>query len=223
MTTKQTDLAKSTNFDELLRSDEPIFIKNTTTPRGILVIDFSHPATGTNMSYKIQKTWVPLEITAAIPKKVLEDNMDFRAYILKGILTIIPRTEAEKVLATKDAKEELKRINSSKYAGIDKSGKKDEIITKDINLKGREGQIRPQVRSLILDLEDGLADEAKSKEDKAELKSKTLSSLKTISDELSANDWGYVLKEVHSKKIRKFAKAKLSEIDAGDNDNDDDN
>ena len=226
MTTKTKEvatIAHSTNLDELLTSNVPIYVKNNTSPRGILVIDFSNPVTGQNLSYQVQKTWIPLEISAAIPKQTLGNSVDFRAYVVKGILQIIPQANAEKTLATKEAKEELKRINSSRFSEMGKGNKKNDIITRDVTLKGKDGQINPQVRNILIALETGLAEEGASKQSKKDLKNKTLSDLRTVSDELGANDWGFVLKEARSKKIRNFAKARLSELDAGgDNDNNDD-
>lgn len=104
---------KSLSIQELI--DEggqgPVYVVNTSSQvtRGGDV--FVNVEVGkTTRPLRVDRTWVPIELTKSVPRKSLLDSVYFMEAVSKGLLAPISREDAEAILKKPDAQAELRRI-----------------------------------------------------------------------------------------------------------------
>ena len=179
-------------LDKLLDDNKPIYVLNNSNPRGILVISLVHPTTGNVTPIKIPVTWVPICVTDHVPPEQLRDSLDFRGYLRKGIIKLVDPDKAEKILASKEAKEELERINKSEFAD------RFDVSVKAMGSNDASSEINPKVMDIVLRLEsqDITANDA-------------LNQLKSIYTTLSKQDLAYIAQNA-TESIAKWAERMLT-------------
>jgi hypothetical protein len=117
MTEKQVKKQKLT-LDNLLREELPIYVLNRSKPKGDISISIFRPD-GSPVLITIPRTWIPICVTDQVPHDLLKTSLDFRRFLMNKILVLVPEEVAKNTLKSKDAQDELDRINVSKYAGWD--------------------------------------------------------------------------------------------------------
>jgi len=103
-------------FDDLLTSGKKIFVVNNTEPKGLLSTTINDPISGKSIKLEFPRTWIPFNLTAMLPRNVLEHNVDLRRTLQKNILKIVPEEEAMTLLNSERGRKEYSRLAESEYA-----------------------------------------------------------------------------------------------------------
>ena len=115
MSTKTgTKTGTSITLEEALKLGQ-VFVRNRTKPKGPISLTLMHPS-GKTAAINIPKTYIPINLTAQVPISLLEQSVDFRAYINSKVLELVHPKDAVEVLETKGGKAEYTRIYASKYS-----------------------------------------------------------------------------------------------------------
>ena len=186
------------NLEELLESNKPIYVINNTKDRGRVMLTLTHPGTGRIESVFIPVTWIPICITDMVPREMLKASLDFRKYVANGILKLVSPEEAQRILSTEDAKEELRRIYESDFARRDKSVKVPE--PKEESRPTEE--VNPKVQDIILRLESGSLNGKQA-----------ISKLKALGASLTKTDLSFLVANSPSDKVRSWAEKQLAKMD----------
>lgn len=192
---------ESVTLDQAIRSGR-VYVLNKSKPKGDILITFVEPGTGKNFVATIPKTWIPVAISDSVPLSVLDSSIDFRSYLKSRMLALIPREEAEKLLDSDDAKEELERIYTSKYT--EDSKKKKKHVEDDDSDKDDDVDIQDFIQGENLLVKDILERNQSSKA------SVTLNELRSIEEELTQSDYEYIVKKTEGK-IRSWAEKQLKD------------
>lgn len=156
------------DLDTLIEEKKKIYVVNTSKPMHIMILDFINPSTGRSRSVRIPKTWIPICLSDQVPVSYIRESVDFRTYLMKGLLTLVDPSEAEKVLSTPEAKEEHDRIYKSKYSlsmkDLFKDGKPSQELMNmldEVKIETvKESDINPKVRDLVLRYENKELDDS---------------------------------------------------------------
>lgn len=111
---KEENTALKITLDEALKLGQ-VFVRNRTKPKGPISLTLMHPS-GKTAAINIPKTYIPIELTAQVPISLLEQSVDFRAYINSKVLELVHPNDAKSVLETKEGKAEYNKIFASKYS-----------------------------------------------------------------------------------------------------------
>lgn len=102
-------------LDWLLQNSMPVFVRNTTRPRGQVSVNFTTPV-GHLKTVKVPRTHLPIELSAQLSPDTLAMSDDFRAFLVKGALELVRPDEAIKVLQHPDNAYEIQRLNLSQFS-----------------------------------------------------------------------------------------------------------
>lgn len=188
-----------------------VFVLNKSCPKGDILITFIQPGSGKSFVAKVPKTWIPITVSDTVPLQVIQDSVDFRSYLISKMLILVPKDEAEKILESQDAKDEVERIYSSKHVEEDSKSaqrrkKRQELLGDDADDKEDEVNIQDFIKEENLLVKDILERNVDNKV------SVTLNELKSIEDELSKSDLVYVIKNTEGK-IRSWAERQLGNLE----------
>jgi hypothetical protein len=186
-----------------------VFVLNKSKPKGAILITFVQPGTGKSFVATIPKTWIPIAVSDTVPLRVLQESIDFRSYLKSRMLTLVAREEAEKVLESSDAKDELERIYTSKFAE-DSKKKTKPTTTKNGKEKSEEEEDDDEV-----DVQDFIQEEnllvkdilQRNENNKASV---ALNELRSVEEELTKSDLEYIIKKTEGK-IRTWSEKQLRE------------
>jgi len=175
-----------------------IFVYNKSKPKGDILITFVQPSSGKNFVATIPKTWIPICVSDTVPLQVIEESVDFRSYLQNRMLQLVPRKEAETLLASTEAKEEWERIYTSKFA-------EDAVPSTDDEEKPTKPTVDVQkyIKEENLLVKDILERNAENGP------SVVLNELRSIEEELTPADFTYVLQNSEGR-VRAWAEKKLS-------------
>jgi len=185
-------------LDEILNSDSPVYVINNTKDRGRVLISFADPATGRVQSVPIPVTWIPICISDLVPRDLLKASIDFRNFITRGILKLVDPEEAQRILATPEAQEELRRLYSSQYA---KSGADAPVATPEVADEGDE--VSPKVQDIVLRLESGSLTPGEA-----------VGTLRSLAPSLTKTDLSFLVANAASDKVRSWAEQELKKRSA---------
>ena len=206
------------NLDEVLSNNKPVYVLNTSRPKGKVVIQFMEPSTGFRKAFQVHKTWIPLCVSESIPSEVIRHSMDFRQHLAKGILTLMDPEKAKKTLDDEDAKYEYKRLHRSEFAS-DTENESDRVkdMMRNLDATGEqqraaakfqldEEQKSQVVTPAVMDLVTRISGDAIKVRD-------ALNEFRCIETELSENDCHYIISNCDGQ-IRNWAKTKLQHLTA---------
>lgn len=223
------------SLDELLASGKPIYVKNATkNPGGVIHLSITDPYSGKRQALNIPKTWIPICLNDRLSKSMIEGSWDLRTCISNGALKLIDPDEARKLLSEEDAQAELQRISKSVHTekqlvnnasnGTQKGiasnlndlnsqnkqnireSSKDDVVAESYGPKDDfEGNPEYSVHQKVVDTVLGVENVTVSIRD-------AVSILRTIEDELTENDYSYVVTHVAESQFKNFAKKKLAEL-----------
>jgi hypothetical protein len=220
-------------LDDLLASGKPIYVKNSTkNPGGIIHLSITDPYSGKKQALLIPKTWIPICLNDRLSKSMIEGSWDLRTCISNGALKLVDPEEAKKLLNEEDAQAELQRINKSVHT--EKQLSNSVSTNKGIasNLNALNDQHKQSVRESSKDdvtaeaygpkddfeenpeynVHQKVVDTALGVENATIQIRDAVSILRTIEDELTANDYSYVITHVAESQFKNFAKKKLAEL-----------
>lgn len=189
-------------LEDAIRSGR-VFVLNKSKPKGDILITFVQPGTGRQFVATIPKTWIPIAVSDNVPLNVLDASIDFRSYLKSRMLSLVPREEAEKLLESVEAKEEIERIYTSKYTE-DSKKKKRANADADKADEDDEVDIQDFIQSENLQVKDILE---RNQNNKASV---TLNELRSIEEELNPSDFEFIIKKTEGK-IRSYAERMLKE------------
>jgi len=156
-------------------------------------------------SITIPSTWIPIDLGEIIDKELLISNFHFRQLINNGHLKLLRDEEAEAMLDSDEAKEELTRIQAERLAHDVAMPSPSEQV--EIDAKNRPGaklavgEVDPDgddnVNPMVFDImsRDDLTDSSRQ------------SQLRTLADSMTANDWAFVQRKTSNSGILKMMKA----------------
>jgi hypothetical protein len=103
------------NFDRNVKSTKPIWGINTAAESelgqvGEVLITVPNANGGQPDRLLIQPTWLPQELTRVIQRKRLLESVEFRQAVERGLIGLISREEAERLLRQDGAAEEQEKI-----------------------------------------------------------------------------------------------------------------
>lgn len=90
----------------------PIWVRNRSSqvvsPGGDVFISVS--IQGAQRVVNVPYTWIPINLTAQVPRKALLESPYFMESLTKGLVEAIPESSATKILAKEGAQEEIQRL-----------------------------------------------------------------------------------------------------------------
>lgn len=211
-------MAKMLDLDELLDSNQKIYVKNNALRSHLLIIVQMKDKSGRNRALKIPPTQFPRCVSSEFSKEQIRESSDLRDAIAKGILVLLNPKEAEKELQHPDAQEELKSYGLSVYADSSPTN-----AVRD-NMQRLKDQSAP-----VVDAADVLADGTLPKDDvsprvqalissltnKEKTSKDILVQLKRLKTTLTASDLTYIIRECEKEtQVREFAEGSLAELSA---------
>jgi len=185
---------KNITLDEAI-AEGRVFIFNKSKPKGDILITFVQPSSGKSFIATIPKTWIPIAVSDSVPTSVIHDSIDFRSYIKSKMLALVSKEEAENILNSADAKEELERIYTSKYVDDGKNRKEEDITSE---------QVKDYIKEENLLVKDILL-----RSDKPSI---ILNELRAIEEELEKSDFIYLIKNTEGT-VRLWAEKKLGNLE----------
>lgn len=205
------------DLDQLLDENKPIYVINTSNPKGTLMCTFTD-ASGKNAKVlKIPKTWIPINVTAQAPKAILRDSLDFREHLYKRMITLISPEDALKILATEDAQEEVRILSNSDFAhnsSFASQRAKDLIAASDnseqmkikgqLKLENEEQNAANEINPAVIDI----AHRYNQKDLDAKM---ALREFRCIQETLKADDLDYVIGNCDSS-IREWARELVKDL-----------
>lgn len=209
-------MSKHLDLDELLRSEEPIFVRNNMLKSHILMVVEMKDRHGRGKALKVPPSALPIEVTAEFPRDVIRDSTDFRRCVKQGNLVLVEASEARKLLSTKEAKEELKAMNISVYADSAPANAVRDSMSK-LKTKTEDGVVDAGKVLAAKPPEDGVQHRVKglivSFQTKEKSSKETLTQLRRLQPTLSEHDLTYVLAECKEETtIREFAEKALAQL-----------
>jgi len=103
-------------FENALKGDQPIWVTNNSKPRSLLIMTVTDPLSGRVKTLEFYNTMIPFCLTDMLPRGVIEQSLELRTFIMKGILKIVPEAEAHAILASDKGKKEYERLVTSEFA-----------------------------------------------------------------------------------------------------------
>ncbi len=191
----------------------PVFVRNTTRPRGQLTINM--PTEGGRMkAARIKRLHLPQELSAQFSMDTILKSDDLRQCIVKGVVELVRPNVAVNELKAEGAAEELESTQLSQYSSKhtfvsdrvkemeDTQGRRPSPGAPSINELGVETHVlQPRVLSLIQKLENG----------DVSIKA-AVSELKIMAEELQETDCAYIIANGPAGQVRTFAQKQLGKI-----------
>lgn len=205
------------NLDQLLDDRQSIYVMNESGKaygtKGVVHISFVDTASGKTKPFTIPSTWLPICITDAIPSSILRHSMDLRNYLGKGFLRIVNPVEAEKILNSPEAKDELTRLmnidKSFRNLNINMANEQETtVLSPDSQARLQQGldpitsedRVNPRVRDILLRTE---TNDLTARMAVAELRS--------LASDLRVEDASYILANAKDGAIKKYGQQLLAE------------
>lgn len=106
---------KTLTLDWLMKHELPVYVRNTTRPRGQLAVNFPRPHGGVKAE-KIPRTHLPIELSGKLSKETIMASDDFRACIAKGVVDLVRPDHAWEELQDPENAAETDRLQLSAFS-----------------------------------------------------------------------------------------------------------
>jgi len=207
------DFIEPLDLDWLIENKLPVFVRNTTRPRGQVAVNFQHP-TGKVKVEKIPRTHLPINLSRKLSPDTILLSDDFRAMISKGVIELVRPDIAWDELQNPENAHEIERLQLSDFSAKSafvsprvKAMEKTDANRVDPNAPSLEplgvetSVLTPRVLSLVERLQNG------------DMPIKTaLSELKTMEPELKDTDCSYIITNGPDGQIRSYAQKVLAKL-----------
>lgn len=161
----QWKIIQPTKLNEMIQSNTPIYILNTSNySNGRMNIIISFIDGTRRRQFTLPPTFIPVCITDAIPHKEIS-NPDFLDLLNKNIVTIVDTQQAQEYLKTPEAREEFHAITLSEHSqraqgvnletGVKKSFSSAAQLTADVEEVVSDMQISTKVRAFMDEMNAG--------------------------------------------------------------------
>jgi len=103
-------------FETAIRSGESIYVINNSKPRSLLIMTVTDPLSGRAKTLEFYNTFIPFCLTDMLPRGVIEQSMELRTFLMKGILKMVSEKEALDILQSPKGKAEYERLVTSDFS-----------------------------------------------------------------------------------------------------------
>jgi hypothetical protein len=205
---------------EWLRDQKlPIYVRNTTRPRGQVAINFPQQ-NGRVKVLKIPRIHLPVCLSDQMSYETILQSDDLRTCVVRGVLDLVRPDEAYTELSTEGGAAEMQQHTLSEFSAkqafvskrvreLEKVVEADPRNSPTVQALGVETNvITPRILALVEKLTHG----------DVSIKA-ALTELKTMEDELKETDCSYVISNGPDGQIRQFCQKVLAKIrNSGGND-----
>ena len=198
----------SLSFNYLTTNRLPVWIINNTRPKGKVILQMTLP-NGKTKPVFVERTNLPVCVTDEVGQEMVENgSQDLRAYINKGILSLMWPADALEVVGTTEAQEEIARLRSSEFSANSTfvSQRVDDMNkitpTGDTTLQAGSvlaNEISPRIMDFV----------ARFNSNDVQVKD-AVGELKVMEDELTGKDLSYVIANIPNGKAKKYAQNLLA-------------
>jgi len=202
------------SLDQLLNSNEPVYVVNNTDPKALLICTVIDPLSGKSHTLEFKRTFIPYCLHDFLPRETLSKSMQIRQYLQKGLLKIIPVKDALAILNSPDGQLEWQRIHQSQFIrGAAMTDQRQAML--DAEQNSRQALANAGVNSGIDTSRLNLHTKIKTWETRVladELDGAALlSELRIHSTEFTADDLRYMLMGQFPQEAKDFASKALAE------------
>ena len=208
--------AKFLDLDDLLDNNKKVYVRNNSLKSHLFIVIEMKDKSGRSKPLRVPPISTPICVSEQFSKDVIRESEDLRQCLHKGNLVLVDPEDAQKLLQTPQAQEELKALTMSVYAdsapanavrdSVNKLKNKSGVVEAQelLNKKVTSDDISNRVRGVIASFQS----KEKSSKD-------TLSALRRLKPTLTENDLTYILSECKTETtIREFAEGSLAELSA---------
>lgn len=237
MTITHESLGESSAFvylDDLLDKKEPIYVRNSSARRGIVVLTLNDGVRTHREA--IPNTKYPICLSNKATPAMIRSSRDLRTLLDRGILTIVSKEKAEKELSKEGVRQALQdaydRIGAGSSAVRKLRGQKEEDGD-EIGTAPSENALLPNGQDRAFDPEDIEDEEAVTDYPDVQLRVQTLvESLinrdmksrqvksELMSMDLSKDDLAYIIDNTQGI-VQKYAKERFADVEGSSPDIDD--
>ncbi len=191
----------------------PVFVRNTTRPRGQLAINFPGPHGRVHVE-KIPRTHLPIELSGKMSLETIMQSDDFRQCMAKGVVELVRPDLAFDEATDPDNIDTINDLQlsqfSAKNAFVSKNaqdmsktveGKVDPDAPQLQQLGVDTNVVNPRVMRFITQIQNG----------DISIKA-AMSELKTMEPELSENDCSYIVSNGPDGQVRSYAQKVLARL-----------
>lgn len=97
-----------------------VWVMNYSDPKGNLHFSAAD-GMGGQVIVKIPVTWIPIDLTTQLTKNNILNNPIFRRFVMQGLVRIVSNESAMKIMESKNAQEEARRVYSLNDAPVSQS------------------------------------------------------------------------------------------------------
>lgn len=101
------------NLDDFISEGKEIYVKNNASTPGMLLINFTEPASGKTVMVKIPNTFLPIRLSDFVTPNMIANSYDLRSWLKKGILTLVDPEEAKDIVNDPENQYEIERLFTS--------------------------------------------------------------------------------------------------------------
>ena len=212
-------MRKRVDLDDLIKGGLPVYVRNTTRPRGVVIITFTDSA-GKRIPVKIRPSTLPTNLLDHVTPNTLATSDDLRVHLRKGILELIDAADAKTILEDPDNADELERMNLSKFSSRDTAIKNPEslkagVLPENANVVGMNNATPDtHVSSKVLAMVERVTNNDLPIRE-------AVAQLKGWSGDLSLEDLTYLIHEAPKGQLKGQAEKMLAELEGGSAPDDD--
>jgi len=214
---------KVLDLDTVLDSGKKVYVQSNVIKSNLLMVLQVKDKSGRSRSLKVPPIRFPVCVSTQFSKDSIRDCADLRDCLSKNVLVLVEEEEAERMLKSAEAQDEMKAYQVSVYSDTapknavrdnmqrlkkESEGASNVVDSADVlgndTLQG--GDVNPRVLGLVASL---ISKEKNSKE--------TLTHLKRLKGAMTEADLTYIIKECEKEtQVREFAEETLAGLSSGD-------
>ena len=205
------------DLDALLDSNKKVYVRNNALKSQLFMVVELKDKNGKNRALKVPPVRFPISVSDQFSSDSIRESSDLRSLLMKQVLVLVDPAEAEKELATAEAREELKAFSISVHADTAPSN-----VVRDTmeNLREKSSNVMQAPDLLKNRTEtDAISNRVKgliaSFQSKEKSSKDTLLMLRRMKTTLTEHDLTYIIGQCKSETtIREFAEGALYELSA---------
>lgn len=219
VTFKGEKMQKRLDLDDLLDNNKKIYVRNNALKSQLFMVVELKDKNGKNRALKVPPIRFPVSVSDQFSADSIRESSDLRSLIMKQILVLVDPVQAEKELASSEAREELKAFAMSVYADSAPSNavrdtmetlknKSSGVVQASDLLTVNNNADANAISNKVMGLIASFQSKEKSSKD-------TLLMLRRMKPTLTENDLTYIIGQCKSETtIREFAEGALAELAA---------
>jgi hypothetical protein len=211
---------KRLSLDQLLDEGKKVYVVNNSRKVGLLLIVQMKDKHGGNHALKIPPTKIPICVSDQFSADSIRESTDLKIMIQKQNLSLVEPVDAEKILGTAEAMDEMKALNMSIFSDSAPKNAVRDALEKLKNNSNPEAAVeaakllqnKNTLENAVSDKVRGMISSFKSKEKSSK---DTLVALRRIDESLSEADLTYIISQCKDETtLRDFAESTLAKKSA---------